>query len=136
MIAPAKRVASDKDKPHRKRATDIAPPTTRPFIRVYHSEALHKRTLAVLSALEQAEDPTAHRDALSSLILELTDSALDYCFTKPLALTKPGFIVEQAANFGLAGVQQIIGPIVRQVIGHMDRKQLLSISSSIRKFML
>jgi hypothetical protein len=136
MSAPAKRVASEKNKPQRKRATDPGSRTTRSFIRACHSEALHKRTLAVLSGLEQAEDPTAYREGLSSLIVELTNSALDYCFMRPLELTKPGFIIEQTARLGLAGVLQIIGPAVRQIIGHMDGRQLPSVSSSIRKLML
>lgn len=136
MAVPTKRVASDRNKALRRRAADIAPPTTNSFIRVYHSEALHSRTLAVLGALEQAEDPTRHREALSGLIVELTSSALDYCFMEPLRLTKPGFIVEHTASLGLVAVEQIVGPIVRQIIGHMDGAQLLSVAGSIRKFMV
>jgi hypothetical protein len=135
MAAPTRRPALGKANPPRTRATDNAPPTAGAFIRVYHSETLHNRTLSVLSALEQAEDPTAHREALSSLIVDLTGSALDYCFMKPLKRAKPGFLVEQTANLGLAGVHQIVGPVVRQVIGHMNGEQLLSVSNSLRQFM-
>jgi hypothetical protein len=114
--------------PPRKRAS--------PFIRVRHSPALHQRTLEVLTMVEAADDPTLHREAFASVIIELTDNALDYCFVQPLKRAKPGFVVEQTAGLGLVGVQQIIGPVVRQVIGHMDGPRLLSISASIRQFMV
>jgi hypothetical protein len=136
MTMTGKRGGPAKRKSDRKPAPDLALPSANTFIRVYHSEALHRRTLAVLGALEQADDPTTHREALANLIVELTSSALDYCFMQPLRLTNPGFIVERIASLGMTGVQQIIGPAVHQIIGHMDGKQLLSISHSIRKFMV
>jgi len=136
MAMTGKRGGSARSKAHRKPARAMALPSTNTFIRVYHSEALHQRTLVVLDALEQADDPTMHRAALSNLIIELTGSALDYCFMQPLRLTRPGFIVEQIASLGMTGVQQIIGPAVHQVIGHMDGRQLLSVCNSIRRFML
>ncbi len=106
------------------------------FIRVLHSEALHERTLSVLASIESAADATAHRDELGAVVIELTNSALDYCFMQPLKRAKPGFVVEQTASLGMNGVQQMIGRVVRQVIGHMNAEQLLSISASIRRFMV
>jgi hypothetical protein len=111
-----------------------APP--KPFLRFYHSEALRKKTLSLLSTLEQAQDPTSHRDALANLVVELTNSGMDYYFMKPLKLAKPGFVVEQSANLGLAGVQQVMGSVVRQIIGRMDSSQLLAVCGSIRQLML
>ena len=55
---------------------------------------------------------------------------------RSLKLAKPGFIVEQSANLGLAGVQQVMGSVVRQIIGRMDGPQLLSVTGSIRQLML
>jgi hypothetical protein len=55
---------------------------------------------------------------------------------KPLKLARPGFLVEQSASLGLAGVQQVIGSVVRQIIGRMDGPQLVSVCGSIRQFML
>ena len=112
------------------------PPDGEPFLRFHHSKALRTKTLAVLSALERAEDPTAHRDALSGLVMELTASGMDYFFMGPLRLAKPGFVVEQSARLGLAGVLQVMGPVVRQVIGRMKEPQLVSVCGSIRQFML
>lgn len=108
---------------------------TKPFLRFYHSVALRKKTLDVLDTIEAARDPTVHREALADLVVELTDSGLDYCFTQPLKLAKPGFVIEQTAKIGLAGVQQVIGSVARRIIGRMGGPQLVSVCGSIRQFM-
>ena len=104
-----------------------------PFLRFYHSEALRAKTLAVLTALEGSPDPTTHRDALAKLVVDLNDAGMDYYFMRPLNLAKPGFIVEQSASLGMAGALQVIGSVVRNIIGRMDKAQLLSVSASIRQ---
>ena len=104
-----------------------------PFLRFYHSEALRTKTLTVLTALEDSSDPTKHRDALAKLVVELNDAGMDYCFIQPLKRAKPGFIVEQSASLGMAGALQVIGSVVRNIIGRMDKPQLLSVSASIRQ---
>jgi hypothetical protein len=48
-----------------------------------------------------------HRDALASLVVELTHSGLDYYFMKQLKLAKPGFVVEQSG----------VDPLSRTVTG-------------------
>jgi hypothetical protein len=135
MAAPSKRARPSKGKQSPKLSTEPSAPL-KPFLRFYHSEALRKKTLSLLSTIEHAQDATTYRDALSNLVVELTNSGMDYCFMKPLKLTKPGFIVEQSANLGLAGVQQVIGSVVRQIIGRMDSPQLISVCGSIRQLML
>ena len=107
--------------------------TALPFLRFYHSEALRTRTLAVLTAMENSPDPTKHRDALAKLVVELNDAGMEYCFLRPLKLAKPGFIVEQSASLGMAGALQVIGSVVRNIIGRMEKPQLLSVSGSIRQ---
>lgn len=111
-------------------------PSSKPFLRFYHSEPLRKKTESILHALEQAPDATAHREALAEVVVELTHSGLEAYFMKPLKLAKAGFLVEQSASLGLAGAQQVIGTVIRNIIGRMDSPQLLSISGSIRQFML
>ena len=135
MATTPKRVPSSKGKPSPKLPSAPSAPS-QPFLRFYHSEALRKKTLSLLSTVEQAEDATSHRDALSKLVVELTNSGMDYYFMEPLKLTKPGFIVEQSANLGLAGVQQVMGSVIRQIIGRMDGPQLISVCGSIRHLML
>jgi hypothetical protein len=112
------------------------PPPSKPFLRFYHSDALRKKTLAVLGTLEKAEDAATHRDALADVVVELMNSGLDYYFMQPLKLAKAGFIVQQSANLGLAGAQQVMGSVIRNIIGRMNAPQLLSVCCSIRQLML
>ena len=37
------------------------PKRSKPFLRFYHSDALRKKTLAVLGTLEKSADPAKHR---------------------------------------------------------------------------
>lgn len=124
----------------RKRPANLAKrssaPLRKPFLRFFHSEELRNKTLALLATIEQAQDATKHRDSLSNLVMELTKSGMDAYFMQPLRLTRSGLLVEQSANLGLVGVQQVMGSVVRQVIGRMDNAQVLSVCNSIREFML
>lgn len=135
MTTTAKRAVPASNKPSPKLPAKSAT-TSKPFLRFYHSEALRKKTLTLLGTIEGARDATTHRDALSNLVIELTDSGMDYYFIRPLKLAKPGFLVEQSAKLGLAGVQQVMGSVVRKIIGRMDGPQLLSVCGSIRQLML
>ena len=109
---------------------------SKPYLRFYHSVALRKKTLELLDTIEAAADPTLHRDALANLVIELTDSGMDACFIQPLKLAKAGFLTEQSARIGLAGVQQVIGSVARRILGRMDGPQLVSVCGSIRRLML
>ena len=136
---PAPRKASKPAAPVSKPALPAPRPAaaeSKPYLRFYHSVALRTRTIDLLDAIEGAADPTVHREALADLVIELTDSGMDYCFVQPLKLAKPGFVTEQSAKIGLAGVQQVIGSVSRRIIGRMGGPQLVSVCGSIRQFML
>lgn len=107
-----------------------------PYLRFHHPAILRRRTLSVLDALERAPDATEYRDALADVVVELTHAGLDSYFMKPLALSKPGFVMQQAATLGMGGVTSLLGSAIRNVIGRMDQRQLLSVSGSIRRFMV
>ena len=136
MVTPSKRAASSGKKQSSRLQPEPAGQSSKPFLRVYHSAALRKKTLSLLDAIEQAPDATAHRDELSNLVVELSNAGMDYFFIKQLKLAKPGFIVEQSANLGMAGVQQVMGSVIRKIIGRMGSAQLLSVCGSIRQLML
>ena len=108
---------------------------SKPFLRFYFSESLRRKTLSTLTTLEHAPDATAHRDALADVVVELTHSGMDYYFMRPLKLAKAGFIVQKSAHLGLAGVLQVMASATRNVIGRMNRFQLLSVCGFIRKLM-
>lgn len=135
MDTPMKRPAAAK------RASKVLAPassgrsSSQPFLRFHHSRALRLKSNAVLATLESAPDPTAHRGALADLAVELSHAGLDYFFLQPLKVAKAGFVVEQSASLGMSGVQQLMGPVLRNVIGRMDGAQLLSIGRSLRQFM-
>jgi hypothetical protein len=109
--------------------------SAKPFLRFYHSAELRTKTNAVLMTLESARDPTVHRGVLANLAVELTNSGLHYYFIKPLKDAKAGFVVEQSASLGMTGVQQLIGSVIRNIIGRMDGPQLRSVGSSLHQFM-
>jgi hypothetical protein len=104
-------------------------------VRFYHSEELHEKTLVLLTRLESARDPTVHRAALADIAVEFTISGLHYYFVQPLKVARAGFILEQSASIGMMGVQQVLAPVIRNIIGRMDGPQLLSVAESLRRFM-
>lgn len=116
-------------------AQPVEPQEEPPFLRFYHSPELRAKTLAVLTKVEQAPDPTRLRGALADLVMELTDSGLHYYFLRALDLTKSGFVVKQSASLGIGSVMRIMGPVVHNIMGMMDRRQLLIICSHIRDLM-
>jgi len=44
-------------------------------------------------------------------------------------------MVQQTANLGVAGATRIMAPMIRNIIGRLDKDQLLSISGYIRQLM-
>ena len=140
MVASVKRAAPSKARPVAKSPTAKSPPATPDaptgsYMRFYHTDELREKTLTLLAIIEEAEEASAHRDALAALVVELTNSGLDYCFIQQLKRAKPGFLVVQAANLGMVGAQQVMGSMIRQVVGRMDGPQLLSVCGSIRHLM-
>lgn len=106
-----------------------------PSLRFRYSEALHKRILATLKAVEGAEDPTEHRDALAEVVTALTERGLDAYFLEPLKAAEAGFVTQQSAKLGLSGARQVMGTVIRNILGRMDGAQLRSVCGSIREFM-
>jgi uncharacterized phage infection (PIP) family protein YhgE len=110
-------------------------PSTQPFLRFYYSKSLRAKTLGVLAALEKAKDSTQHRSALADVIVELTDSGMEYYFLRPLKLAKVGFFTEQSANLGMAATTRVLASVIRNIIGRMDSPQLLFVCSYVRQLM-
>lgn len=137
MATSAKRTPAPAAQGSAKKPSVKAPASkAEPYLRFHHSAALRKKTLSVLDSVEQAPDAGQHRDALADLVVELTNCGMDTFFMQPLKLSKPGFIVEQSANLGMASVKQVMGSVIRQIIGRMEGAQLQSVCGSIRQFMV
>ena len=132
MPTPAKRAAPVTAKRAPKKTVE---PVSKPFLRFHHSHELRVKTFEVLVAVENAERPTAYHAELTELVLELTDSGMDQYFLQSLKATKANFVVQQSAALGLAGVQKVMGTVIRNILGRMDDRQLLVVCNSIRQFM-
>ena len=128
---PPKKVAASRKKVVALRRKTSA----KPYLRFYHSPELRKKTDAVLMKLEGSGDPATVRGPLGNLAVELTNAGLDYYFIQALKRAKAGFVTEQSASLGMEGVQQLMGSVIRNVIGRMDGPQLLSVGQSLRLFM-
>jgi hypothetical protein len=137
MIVPAssKRPSKPPATARVKRVVKASSPSPQPFLRFYHSESLRAKTLAVLTALEKAKDSTKYRDALADVVVQLTDSGMEYYFLRPLMLAKAGFFVEQSANLGMSATTGVLASVIRNIIGGMDSPQLLTVCSYIRQLM-
>jgi len=129
MTTPVKNAA--KTAPKAKTKSNVA--AAKPFLRFYHSAELRKKMLAVLTALERAPDPEKHRENLADLVVELTESGMDYYYLRALKLGKAGFVVEQSARLAMAGAVRLIGSVSRTFIVRMDAAQLLVVSRHIRE---
>lgn len=136
MATPSKSAPRARTKRSPAPKSKAAKSSAKPSLRFHHSVPLRKRTLDLLDTLEQAQDATEHREALAEVVVELTRSGMEAYFLQPLKLAKAGFILEQTASLGLAGAQQMMGPVIRQMIGRLNGPQLVSVCSSIRQFML
>ena len=88
--------------------------------------------LAVLEALEAAENPEEHREALADLVADLTESGMDYYYLRALKLSNAGYMAQQSARMGIAGAVKMISSVNRRFIMRMDRKELLAVTSHIR----
>ena len=134
MPALSKRTPKQRPKARMKPLSKSSLRTTEPSLRFYHSKALRAKTLAVLSSVEHAKD-LQHRDELSDLVVELTNSGMDYYFLRPLRLAKAGFFVEQSAKVGMAATTRVLASVICSIIGRMDKPQLLTVCSYIRGLM-
>ncbi len=106
-----------------------------PTLRFAHSPALRTRTNKVLSAIDTSPDPTKQAQALSAVVLSLTEAGMKYYFIKPVKEAKLNFIATKAASLGVAGALQVMSPIVRTVIGGANPTQLRVVSAHIRRLM-
>lgn len=106
-----------------------------PSLRFYPPKDLHSRLTKVLVQIEEASDATVHRSKFSESVCALTGAGLDYYFLQTLKAGKVGFVTTQAANIGILGVQQVMAPVIRNVIARLEHDQLQRIATAIRKLM-
>lgn len=108
---------------------------SKPHLRFYPAKELHSRLITLLNQIENSSDATLHSAKLSESVRELTTAGLDYYFVKTLKEARVGFVTQQSANLGLIGVQQVMAPVIRNIIGRLEHAQLQAIAQSIRQLM-
>ena len=108
------------------------PNLAKPSVRFFHSPALRKRTDAVLARIERDDDATQHVSALSSVVVALTETGLDYYFLRPLREAKFGFVARQTANLGMSGALRVMSPIIGRILAGADTAQLRGVARHIR----
>jgi len=106
--------------------------TDGPSLRFHHSEELAARMLSVLTAVEEADDPEDHREALADLVTELTESGMDYYYLRALKLSNAGQLAQQSAKLGIAGAVKMISSVSRRFIMRMNGEELLAVTGHIR----
>ncbi len=106
---------------------------TKPSLRFFYSPALRKRTEAVLDRIEEHDDTTQQADALSKVVIELTEAGLNYYFQRPLEQAKFGFVARQTASLGLSGVMHVMSPVICRILAGADRQQLRGVARHIRE---
>ena len=79
---------------------------------------------SVLARIEGDDDATRHASALSSVVVELTETGLDYYFLRPLQESKFGFVARQTANLGVSGTLRVMSPIIGRILASADTPQL------------
>ena len=114
---------------------DPPPAPGGPSLRFYYSDSLHEKILDVLAKVEQAEDSTRHREALCTIVLELAGTGMHYYYLRPLSLAKTSPVLERSARMGINGVLWVMAPVIRNVIGRMDKPHLLAVCTHIRQLM-
>jgi hypothetical protein len=108
------------------------PSVAKPSVHFFHSAALRKRTDDVLARIERDDDATQHATALSSVVVALTETGLDYYFLRPLRESKFGFVPRQTANLGMSGALRVMSPIIGRILAGADTAQLRGVARHIR----
>ena len=135
MPTSSKRPSEPTARPRVKRPAKASSPSAQPFLRFHFSKSLRAKTLEVLATLEKAQDSRQHSGALADVIVELTDSGMEYYFLRPLKLAQVGFITQQSANLGMAATTRVLASVIRNIIGRMDAPQLRYVCSYVRQLM-
>ena len=111
------------------------PSAAKPSLRFTHSKALRKRTLKLLDAIDEDDDPTVHREDIADHVCELTKTGMQFFFVETVKKLKMGLVVDQTAKLGVNGVLRVMTPTIRNIIGRMNKKQLRGLSKHMRGMM-
>ena len=104
-----------------------------PFLRFYLTPEMQHKVDAVLTLIEESQEPASHGEALADLVVELTDAGMSYFYLRALKSAQVGFVVEQSARLALSGAASLISSVCRRYLVRMDDAQLTAIVRHIRE---
>lgn len=100
------------------------------------SPGLMTRAEASLEALRRDPAHAPHVKELVAVVLELTESGLDYYFLEPLRRARVGAMGMTTARLGIATAGRAISPLVRRVMSSLDEEQILSIADFVDELLI
>ena len=100
------------------------------------SAELRRRCESVIAAVRAAEDPRDHVGELSDVVVEMTDTGLDFYFLHPLQLAEAGRVATGTAKVGLAAARRGIPAVIRRVVASLSDEQVLRIADFIDEILV
>ena len=73
-------------------------------------------------------NPRDYSIALGDLVVELTQTGLNYYFGQPLRDADAGFVLTKTADVGTAATLKVMAPVIRNVIGQLSDDQIRAVS--------
>ncbi|HEX4870465.1 MAG TPA: hypothetical protein VFV15_07095 [Moraxellaceae bacterium] len=84
----------------------------------------------------RAGEPRRHEKTLESLLLAITDRALEVYMLTPLGLLELGFLLRKSAEGGVAVVRGAIHMVIRRLLPDLDGPQLLAVAHHLGGLLL
>ena len=103
-----------------------------PSVRFQLPEALHADTLEAIDTIAADARPRDYSIALGDLVVELTQTGLNYYFGQPLRDADAGFVLTKTADVGLAATLKVMAPVIRNVIGQLSDDQIRAVCQFMR----
>lgn len=104
-----------------------------PAIRYHLTPDRYQEALAVLTHVENADQPEKEAEQLAKLITTLTKEGLEFFFLHPLRSAKVGIITMKTAEVGVAASSKVFTPVITKVVKSLNRDQILSICHFMRE---
>lgn len=95
------------------------------------SQDQYDRAVEIVAALRTDPGDRAVVSSLIDLVLDLTDTGLNYFFLHPLELAGVGTLRRKGAEVALGTAGRVLPSVVRSTVGSMTEEQLLTLADFI-----
>ena len=93
------------------------------------SDPVKDQAYGVIETIRQAERPRDHVNALTDVIIAMTEEGLEYLFLDSLKFAKVGKFHIQAVQMGVNGARKGLELVGRRALKSMSDEQLLGIAN-------